>query len=118
MDRTRTISIDELATELRDGTVAEFWNVLTDDYFSGEMIPASRRVPLDRIGGAVAADGLAKDAAIVVYCAGPTCPQSRQAAEKLSALGFTNVRAFEGGLEEWKSAGRGLERVDAATAAA
>ena len=117
MDRTRTISIDELATGLRDGTVAEFWNVLTDDYFSGEMIPGSRRVPLDRIGRA-AANGLAKNAAIVVYCAGPSCPQSRQAAEKLWTLGFTNVRAFEGGLEEWKSAGRGLERVDATTAAA
>lgn len=110
MEAVRTITIDELAASLRDGSVAEFWNVLTDDYFTGEMIPGSRRVPLDRIGRTVAGDALPRDAAIVVYCAGPTCPQSRQAAEKLTALGFTNVRAFEGGLEEWKSASRETAR--------
>jgi len=29
---------------------------------------------------------------------GPTCPQSLQAAQKLTDLGYTNVRAYEGGL--------------------
>ena len=49
-----------------------------------------------------------KDASIVVYCAGPTCPASRQAAEKLAAFGYTHVEAYEGGLEEWKQAGFGV----------
>jgi 3-mercaptopyruvate sulfurtransferase SseA len=30
-------------------------------------------------------------------------------AEKLIALGSTNVQAFEGGLDAWKAAGRTLE---------
>jgi rhodanese-related sulfurtransferase len=87
------------------------WNVLTDDYFAGEMIPGSRRVPLDTVGREVAATGLAKDAEIIVYCSGPTCPQSHAAAEKLVKLGFTNVTLFKGGLEEWKRAGFAIERV-------
>jgi rhodanese-related sulfurtransferase len=32
------------------------------------------------------------------------------AVQKLEALGFTNVRAYEGGLEEWKVAGYAIER--------
>ena len=99
----RTIGTDALHQRLLAGDRLEFWNVLTDDYFKGEIIPGSRRVPLDRVGRE--ASGLSKDAEIVVYCAGPSCPQSRLAAEKLGALGFDRVLAYEGGIEQWKSAG-------------
>jgi rhodanese-related sulfurtransferase len=87
--------------------------VLTDDYFTGELIPGSRRLPLDQLVQGVRASGAAKDAHIVVYCSGPACPQSRAAAEKLATLGFTNVHAFEGGLQEWKAAGHDVERLEA-----
>jgi len=104
-----TITTDELVQGLRDGSIGELWNTLTDEYFTGEMIPGSRRAPVDRIGREVAGSGLSKDTPIVVYCSGRTCPNSRQAAEKLVAFGFTRVRVYEGGLEEWKQAGRGVE---------
>ena len=105
----QTVSTQELEERLRQGTRLEFWNVLTDEYFHGEMIPGSRRVPLDTVGKEVREANLPKGAEIVVYCAGPECPQSRLAAEKLRALGYTNVRAYEGGLEEWKSLGHDVE---------
>jgi rhodanese-related sulfurtransferase len=111
-----TIAVDQLARELGDGAVAELWNALTDDYFTGEMIPGSRRVPVDKIGREISATSLAKDTAIVVYCSGPSCPNSRQAGDKLVALGFTNVRVFEGGLEAWKAAGRSVEKLASAAA--
>jgi len=109
MSQVPIMSLDQLARALESGTPRELWNVLTDEYFSGEMIPGSRRVPLDRVGREVAESGIAKDSTIVTYCSGPACPQSKAAAEKLIALGFTNVRAFEGGLEAWKAAGRPLK---------
>jgi rhodanese-related sulfurtransferase len=109
MADVRTISTDELQARLRDRTDPEFWNVLTDDYFTGELIPGSRRVPLDQVGREAAKTRLGKDADIVVYCSGPGCPQSRLAAEKLSTLGYNNVRAYEGGLASWNNAGLPLE---------
>ena len=112
------ITIDELTRRLEAGNVSQLWNVLTDDYFTGELIPGSRRVPLDRVGREVAGSSLSRDAAIVVYCSGPSCPQSGLAADKLRALGFMNVRAFEGGLEAWTGAGRPVERVDSPVGAA
>ena len=114
MSTIRIITADALAQRLATGSVAEFWNVLTDDYFKGELIPGSRRVPLDQVGREVRGSAIPRDSAIVVYCSGPTCPQSRAAAEKLAALGSTDVDLFEGGLEEWRASGRPLEQVAAA----
>ena len=116
MSPIRTITTEELVQALAQGSVAEFWNVLTDDYFTGELIPGSHRVPLDQVGREAARLHLPKETAIVTYCSGPTCPQSRAAAEKLAKLGYTNVRAFEGGLAAWKESGRGVERLTSAAA--
>jgi len=106
----QTISTQELHQKLENKQAFEFWNVLTDEYFKGENISGSRRVPLDKVGNEVRQAGIAKNADIVVYCAGPHCPQSRMAAEKLLKLGYDNVRAYEGGLEEWKQAGYGIDK--------
>lgn len=116
MAHVRTISIEELDRRLSGERPFEFWNVLTEEWFKGEMIPGSRRVPLDRLEREIAEARFAQDAEIVVYCGGPKCPQSRLAAEKLGELGFTRVQAYEGGLEEWKASGREIERVESYTA--
>ena len=106
----RTVSTEELR-QLQGSRPFQFWNVLTDEYFKGENISGSRRVPLDKIGAEVRDNSIPKATEIVVYCAGPACPQSRLAAEKLAKLGYERVQAYEGGLEEWKVAGFPTERV-------
>jgi rhodanese-related sulfurtransferase len=103
-----TISTTELAQRLRDDVGVHVWNVLTDEWFKNELIPGSRRVPVDGMGEAVRRSTLAKDASIVVYCQGPQCPSSRQAAQKLLAFGYTRVVAYDGGLDHWKQAGFGV----------
>jgi rhodanese-related sulfurtransferase len=115
MKAPRILTIDQLTTQRAEGRVAEFWNVLTDGYFTGELIPGSRWVPLDHVGREAAE--LPKDTAIVVYRSGPTCPHSKSAGEKLARLGFTEVEVFEGGLEAWKDAGRTLEHTQRPAAA-
>lgn len=105
---TKTITTGELEQKMHDDVGVHVWNVLTDEWFKGELIPGSRRVPLDTIDEAVDGSNLSKDAAIVVYCAGPACSQSREAAAKLTSLGYSKVEAFEGGLEDWKKAGHGV----------
>ena len=117
MTTARTIDVNELASALAASDVDECWNVLTEDYFSWELIPGSRWVPLDRIGREVASLGLDRHTRIIVYCSGVACPNSRDAGAKLVTLGFTNVRVFEGGLEAWRADGRGVVPLPKATAA-
>jgi rhodanese-related sulfurtransferase len=101
------ITIHHLVELLKRHAVEEFWNVLADDDFTGELIPGSRRVPSDRVARESAR--LPRDTAIVVYCSNARSPHSRYASTELTVLGFRNVRVFEGGLAAWKASGRGVE---------
>jgi rhodanese-related sulfurtransferase len=117
MAEVKTISTEKLQQRLEQDNSLQLWNVLTDGYFTGEMIPGSHRVPLDTIGREVSGEKSLKGEEIIVYCGGPKCPQSLQAAQKLMDLGYTNVKAYEGGLEEWKNAGNKIDRLQRAGAA-
>jgi rhodanese-related sulfurtransferase len=50
------------------------------------------------------------DIEIVVYCANPSCDDSVVTGERLRGLGYTNVRHYPGGKDEWKELGLPLER--------
>ncbi len=105
-----TVSTEELVTRLQQNPELQLWNVLTNEYYSNENIKGSRHVPLDQIGRELADKNLPRNTEIIVYCAGPECPQSGTAAQKLQALGYTNVKAYEGGLEEWEAFGHTIEK--------
>jgi rhodanese-related sulfurtransferase len=51
-----------------------------------------------------------KNALVVAYCGGPGCRAWNRAADKLEALGYTNVRHYKGGLKEWKDSGRKFDK--------
>jgi rhodanese-related sulfurtransferase len=109
------ITITSLLMLMRGHAVDEFWNVLADGEFTGELIPGSRRVPIDRI--AQESDRLPRDVAIVVYGSHAKHRDSERASRELTILGFRNVRVFAGGLAAWKSSGRGVETLVCPTAA-
>jgi rhodanese-related sulfurtransferase len=54
--------------------------------------------------------GLRKDDEIVVYCTNPPCLASVAAYHRLVQEGYTNVRRYAGGIEDWENAGLPLER--------
>jgi rhodanese-related sulfurtransferase len=115
MKDVRALSTAELQQGLDRDSGLHVLNVQTDQFFGGELIPGSRRVPLDRLEDGV--KDLPKDTEIVTYCGGPACPLSSQAAQKLTHLGYTNVRAYSDGLEGWKAAGRDTVQLQPAPAA-
>jgi len=42
---------------------------------------------------------------VIVYCAGPTCHASENAARELTDLGYSNPRHYAGGKQDWQDAG-------------
>ena len=107
MIATQTITKEELTKELGHVQVV---NVLDPKDYGLGLIQGSQKIPLadlDRRAGE-----LDKTKDVVTYCAGVECNASKQAAEKLAAQGF-KVRAYEGGIKEWKAAGLPLETTTA-----
>jgi rhodanese-related sulfurtransferase len=46
-----------------------------------------------------------KDARVIVYCTKAPSARSMLAAQTLGRMGYTNVAALQGGLEEWQAQG-------------
>jgi rhodanese-related sulfurtransferase len=74
-------------------------NVLDTQSYDDCHIKGSINVPLSRLDDF--AKKLDRTTEIVVYCANYMCPISKKAWYILNALGFTNVKAYEGGIREW-----------------
>jgi len=82
---------------------------LPEPYFRKGHLPGARQFPHDRAAEAAAAMLPDKHAAVVIYCASATCANSHVAAEALSALGYTDVRVYVEGKQDWQAAGLPLE---------
>ena len=78
-------------------------NVLSKDVYNDCHIKGSVNVPLPELEKY--AKNLNKDDEIIVYCAHYQCAASRNAWKTLHDLGFTNVKAYEGGMREWHQLG-------------
>ena len=50
-----------------------------------------------------------KDAAIVTYCSNAACGNSQAVANRLERLGYTNVRKYRDGIQDWVEAGLPVE---------
>jgi rhodanese-related sulfurtransferase len=68
-------------------------------------IPGSLRISTVK----EALEALRPNEEIILYDSGPPCTASRTACRLLKARGYTRVRRYVGGLQEWESAGHPLE---------
>ena len=101
---TTLISRDELLAEIEAGTVTVI-DALGGEYYVKQHLPGA--IPLIESDVAERAAQLLPDrsAPIVTYCSNPACPNSQRVAEKLTALGYANVRKYREGIEDWTAAG-------------
>jgi len=101
---TALISRDALKAAIDAGTVTVV-DALGGDYYAKQHLPGAVALApgdVDAMASAVLPD---RDAAIVTYCTGPSCPNSGQVATRLTALGYANVRKYAEGIEDWTGAG-------------
>lgn len=82
-------------------------NVLGNDAFREEHIPASINIPKGEEDEFERRFEKSKE--IVVYCASPDCDASPSVARELVERGFENVLDYEAGMSEWKDAGYPVE---------
>ncbi|GAA4203983.1 rhodanese-like domain-containing protein [Actinocatenispora rupis] len=101
---TALITRDELRAEIDAGTVTVV-DALGGEYWAKQHLPGA--VPLVEADVAARAADLLPDrnARIAVYCTNPSCPNSQAVATALTGLGYTDVRKYREGIEDWTGAG-------------
>ena len=102
------ITRDELKA-LLDRSEVVVVEALSEESFAKEHIPGAIRVDYEKLEAQAPELLPDKDAAIVTYCASLPCQNSEIAANKLVALGYTNVREYAEGKADWIEAGLPVE---------
>jgi len=101
---TRTISRDEVKAGIDAGTIT-LVDALPDSYYAQQHLPGALNLVADDVETDVARLLPDKDAAVVTYCSNTACGNSGQVATRLGRLGYTNVRKYAGGIQDWAEAG-------------
>jgi rhodanese-related sulfurtransferase len=102
---TRKITRDEIVQLLDDGTPVQFVETLRAEHFAQGHLPGAVHIHFEEVDERAAQALPDKDALIVTYCSNTACQNSRIAAEKLAKLGYTDVRRYEEGKQDWEEAG-------------
>jgi rhodanese-related sulfurtransferase len=101
---TTLISRTDLQAGIAAGTVTVV-DALGGDYYAQQHLPGAVALTpgqVDALASEVLPD---RRAPIVTYCTGPSCPNSGQVADRLTALGYADVRKYREGIEDWAGAG-------------
>ncbi|MEU6966991.1 rhodanese-like domain-containing protein [Kitasatospora aureofaciens] len=101
---TPLITRDELAAAMEGGAVTVV-DTLGGEYYAQQHLPGAVALVLADVDAQAATVLPDRDAAIVTYCSNPACPNSGQVADRLIALGYTNVRKYREGIQDWVEAG-------------
>jgi rhodanese-related sulfurtransferase len=106
----QTITTDELFPRVETGNVT-LVDALAPMVYAHSHLPGAINLPLRAIDPETIARRLPdRHAEIVVYCTNPACDDSVRTATRLIELGYTNVRHYADGKDEWRERGLPLER--------
>ena len=105
---TTLVSRDELAAEIAAGHVTVV-DALPASYWAQQHLPGAVNLVTDdveRLAPTVLPD---RTTAIVTHCSNAACPDSQAVARRLEALGYTSVRTYRDGMQDWVEAGLRVE---------
>ena len=94
----RQINMQEAIAMMEEESDYILLDVRTPEEFREKHIPGAINVPNETIGSEEIPELPNKDQLILVYCRSGN--RSKQASDKLAALGYTNIVEF-GGINDW-----------------
>jgi rhodanese-related sulfurtransferase len=109
-EAVKAIDRDELKSKIDRRESFVLLEALSPEHFHLAHLPGARNVPPDRVKELAPVLIPTKETEVVTYCAAPTCTASAEVARELQRLGYTKVRHYAGGKQEWVAAGLPVER--------
>ncbi|MGZ4301740.1 MAG: rhodanese-like domain-containing protein [Gaiellaceae bacterium] len=105
------ITADELLRKIEDREAFVLVDALAPMVYAHSHLPGAINLPPTAIDSYMVARRIPdRSTEIVVYCSSPNCEDSIATGVRLQELGYTNVRHYSGGKNEWRDAGLPLER--------
>ncbi len=101
---TALITRDELKTALDAGTVVVL-DTLPASYYEQTHIPGALNLvesDVDALAATLVPD---KGTPVVTYCSNAACGNSQAVANLLERAGYTDVRKYKDGIQDWVEAG-------------
>ena len=95
------ITRDELKEKLNHPKKSVVLEILAPEEYRRAHLPGALNMPPDQVRTLAPELIPRTDFEVIVYCAGPPCHASDQAAHELAALGYTKVRHYSGGKCDW-----------------
>ncbi len=105
-----TITRDEIKAALDSGADLTLVETLRPEHYDQGHLPGAVHLHPDDVEARAAHVLPDRDAAIVTYCSNRACGNSAAVAAKLVKLGYTNVRRYEDGKQDWIDNGLPVER--------
>jgi rhodanese-related sulfurtransferase len=106
-----TVTAEELRRKLDDGETFVLVDALAPMVYAHSHLPGAINLPSSNVDPDRVARRIPdRDTEIVVYCSDEECDDSHVTAAKLLQLGYTNVKHYAGGKNEWRDLGLPLER--------
>jgi rhodanese-related sulfurtransferase len=105
---TTSITREELQDAIAAGTVTVV-DALPASYYDQQHLPGAVNLVEDDVAERASTVLPDKEAAIVTYCSNSACGNSEAVARRLIALGYTNVRKYREGIQDWTEAGLPVE---------
>ena len=105
------VTLDELLRRLESDEPFVLVDALAPMVYAHSHLPSAINLPPADVDPFIVARRIPdREAEIIVYCTSPECADSVQTAERLVVLGYSKVRRYAGGKNEWREAGLPLER--------
>ncbi len=102
------ISRQQLRKDMETGDVTVV-ETLGEIYFAEGHLPGAVNIPHTQVRELAPTMLPDLDSPIVTYCSNTACRNSEIAANQLLSLGYTNVRKYAEGKQDWTEAGLPLE---------
>jgi rhodanese-related sulfurtransferase len=106
-----TVTAEELHRKLEDGESFVLVDALAPMVYAHSHLPGAINLPSSNVSPDRVARRIPdRTTEIVVYCSSEDCDDSHVTASKLLQLGYTNVKHYAGGKDEWRELDLPLER--------
>ncbi len=106
---TTTITREQIHKVLQSKEPLTLVEALPARHFQAAHLPGAMNIPHDEINEKAPEMLPDRDAPIVVYCSNRQCQNSKIAAHTLRTMGYTNVKEYTVGKQDWIDANLAIE---------